>query len=118
MKLTYFSGTIEVVPRDSWNERLDFNIKDDGNLNFHYPYGDITPEQAAAVSKFVETITDAYVKLIKQIDSANKRLKLEQYAPIVPPVVETNGSDFDLDIKSNNETDTNSDTSLTEVRHE
>lgn len=97
MKLSYFSGTIEVAPRESWTERLEFNTNDDGKLNFRYPYGDVTPEQSAAVSTFVKTITDAYAKLTKQIDTINKDLKLEQYAPIVPPVVETNGSDFDLD---------------------
>lgn len=100
MKLCYFSGAIEVAPRESWTERLEFNASDDGKLNFRYPYGDVTPEQAAAVSTFVKTITDAYAKLTKQIDSINKDLKLEQYAPIVPPVVETTGSDFDLDAES------------------
>ena len=100
MKLCHFSGAIEVAPRNSWIEQLGFDVTYDGKLNFRYPYGDITPEQAAAVSKFVETITDAYNKLTKQIDATNKRLKLEQYAPIVPPIVETNGSDFDLDAKS------------------
>lgn len=100
MKLCYFSGAIEVAPRESWTERLEFDVNNDGKLNFRYPYGGITPEQAAAVSKFVETITDAYNKLTKQIDATNKRLKLEQYAPIVPPIVETTGSDFDLDANS------------------
>lgn len=100
MKLCYFSGAIEVAPRDSWTERLEFDVNNDGKLSFRYPYGNITPEQAAAVSKFVETITDAYNKLTKQIDATNKRLKLEQYALIVPPQVETTGSDFDLDANS------------------
>lgn len=40
-------------------------------------------------------------------------MELEQYA-----IAETNGSDLDLDDKSNDETDTNNDTNLTEVRHE
>lgn len=97
MKLCYFSGAIEVAPRGSWNERLEFNTDDNGKLSFRYPYDNVTPEQAAAVSEFTKTLTAAYNKLQKQIDNVNQDLKLEQYAPIVPPVVETNGSDFDLD---------------------
>lgn len=101
MKLCYINGAIEVAPRQSWTERLEFTVNSDNNeLNFRYPYGDITPEQAAAVSTFVKTITDAYSKLIKQIDAVNKDLRLEQYAPIASSQAGTVGADFDLDANS------------------
>lgn len=102
MKLTYFYATIEVVPRDSYSESLQCSTDSDNKnkLKFIFPYGDITPEQAAAIAEFTKTLTAAYNKLQKQIDNVNQELKLEQYAPIVPPVVETAGSNFDLDVNS------------------
>lgn len=120
MKLNDFYVTIEVVPRDGYSESLQCTTdrNDSSKLKFTFPYGEITPEQAAAVSEFTKTLTTAYNKLQKQIDNVNKDLKLEQYALIVPPVVETTGSDFDLDAKSNDRTDTTDDTNPTEVRHE
>lgn len=124
MKLTYFYATIEVAPRDGYNESIQCctDRNDSSKLKFTFPYGEITPEQAAAVSEFAKTLTTAYNKLQKQIDNVNKELKLEQYALITPPVVETTGSDFDLDAKSNDITDATDNTidgtNLTEVRHE
>lgn len=102
MKLTYFYVTIEVAPRDGYSESLQCSTdrNDTSKLKFTFPYGEITPEQAAAVSEFTKTLTTAYNKLQKQIDNVNQDLKLEQYAPIVPTVVETTGSDFDLDANS------------------
>ena len=98
MKLNYFYGTISICPRNGYNESLEFNATEQsGKLEFRYPYGNISPEQADAVSQFVKTVTDAYNVLQSQINRVNKRLKLEQYAPIVPPEVKTAGSDFDLD---------------------
>lgn len=101
MKLTYFYATIEVVPRNGYSESLQCSTDrdDTSKLKFTFPYGDITPEQATAVSEFTKTLTAAYNKLQKQIDNVNQELKLEQYAPIVPPAIETAGSDFDLDAK-------------------
>lgn len=116
MKLTYFYATIEVAPRDGYSESLQCSTDRDNTnrLKFTFPYGEITPEQAVAVSEFTKTLTSAYNKLQKQIDATNKDLKLEQYAS----VVETVGSDFDLDDKSNDETDASNGTNPTEVRHE
>lgn len=100
MKLNYFYGSIAIVPKDGYTENLEFNASEQfGKLEFRYPYGNISPEQAEAVSQFVKTVTNAYNKLTSQIDNVNKDLKLEQYAPIVPPEVKTAGSDFDLDAK-------------------
>lgn len=101
MKLNYFYGSINIYPRDGYNETLEFSATEQsGKLEFRYPYGQITPEQAEAVSQFTKTVTDAYNVLQSQINRTNKRLKLEEYAPIVPPEVKTAGSDFDLDAKS------------------
>ena len=115
MKLTYFYATIEVAPRDGYSETLQCSTDRDNTnqLKFTFPYGEITPEQAAAVSEFTKTLTNAYNKLQKQIDDVNKNLKLEQYVP-----TETNDSDLDLDDKSNDETNTSNGTNPTEVRRE
>lgn len=120
MKLTYFYATIEVAPRDGYNESLQCTTdrNDSSKLKFTFPYGEITPEQAAAVAEFTKTLTDAYNVLQSQINRVNKKLKLEECAPIVPPVVETAGSDSDLDVESNDRIDTTDDTNPTEVRHE
>ena len=102
MKVSYFYGSI-VVKKDKsgYEQSLGFSTaRDSQELEFNYPYGTVTPDEAAAVSTFVKTISDAYAKLNKQIDNVNADLKLEQYAPIVPPEVSTSGSDFDLDAES------------------
>lgn len=119
MKLNYFYGSIAIVPKDGYTENFEFNVTEPSNkLEFRYPYGQILPEQAEAISQFVKTVTNAYNELTSQINNVNKDLKLEQYAPIVPPEVKTTGSDFDLDVKSNDRIDTTDDTNPTEVRHE
>ena len=84
MKLTYFYATIEVAPRDGYNESLQCTTdrNDSSKLKFTFPYGEITPEQAAAVAEFTKTLTDAYNVLQSQINRVNKKLKLEKYVPI------------------------------------
>lgn len=83
MKVNYFYGAIRIYPRDGYTENLEFNATEQsGKLEFRYPYGNISPEQAEAVSQFVKTVTNAYNKLSSQIDSVNKELRLEEYAEI------------------------------------
>ena len=83
MKLNYFYGSIAIVPKDGYTENLEFNATEQTNkLEFRYPYGQISPEQAEAISQFVNTVTKAYNKLSSQIDIVNRELQLEQYAPI------------------------------------
>ena len=116
MKLTYFYVTIEVAPRDGYSESLQCytDRNDTSKLKFTFPYGEITPEQAAAVNEFTKTITDAYNSLQSQLKCINKKLQLEEYAP----VAKTKGADFDLDTKSDDKTDISNTTNPTEVRHE
>lgn len=86
MKLDYFYGTISICPRNGYNETLEFSVtKETGKLEIKYPYGNVSPEQAEAVSQFVKTVTDAYNVLQSQINRVNKRLKLEEYAPVLNP---------------------------------
>lgn len=83
MKLNYFYGSIAIISRDGYTENLEFNATEQsGKLEFRYPYCNISPEQAEAISQFVKTVTNAYNKLSSQIDSVNKELQLEQYAPV------------------------------------
>lgn len=83
MKINYFYGSVAIRPRDGYTENLEFNVTETKELTFRYPYGEATPEEAEAISKFIKTITDAYNVLSNQIDRTNKDLKLEQYAPTV-----------------------------------
>ena len=83
MKINYFYGSIAIRQCNSYAESLEFNVTEGKGLTFRYPYGDATPEEAEAISKFIKTITDAYNVLSNQIDRTNKDLKLEQYAPTV-----------------------------------
>ena len=102
MKLNNFYVTIEVAPRDGYYESLQCytDRNDTSKLKFTFPYGEITPEQAAAVAEFTKTLTDAYNVLQGQIKTTNKKLQLEEFTPITSPQVKTAGSDFDLDAKS------------------
>ena len=89
MKINYFYGSVAIRPRDGYTENLEFNITEAKGLTFRYPYGDATPEESEAISKFIKTITDAYNVLSNQIDRTNKTLKLEQYAPVVSSLEST-----------------------------
>lgn len=81
MKTNYFYGSIAIRQCDGYTENLEFNSTESKGLTFRYPYGDATPEEAEAISQFVKTVTNAYNKLTVQIDSVNRDLHLEQYAP-------------------------------------
>lgn len=115
MKLNHFYGSISIKERNGYTENLQFSTnRDNNNLEFNYPYGEITPEEVAAISGFTKTVSDAYNVLQSQIKVVNKKLQLEEYAP----VAKTKGADFDLDTKSDDKTDTSNATNPTEVRHE
>lgn len=83
MKINYLYGSIAIRQCDGYTENLEFNVTESKGLSFRYPYGDVTPEEAEAVSQFVKTVTNAYNRLSTQIDGVNKDLRLEQYAPKV-----------------------------------
>lgn len=83
MKLNFFYGSVAISSKEEYTENLEFGVnKESGKLEFRYPYGNISPEQADAISQFVKTVTDAYNVLQSQINRTNKRLKLEEYAEI------------------------------------
>lgn len=88
MKLKYFYGSIAVVQEDGYTNNLEFGTTEDSNgnvagLSFRYPYGNINPEKAQAISNFVKTISNAFDKLEVQLLDANELLKEEQFAPKV-----------------------------------
>ena len=89
MKINYFYGSVAIRQCDGYTENLEFNVTEGKGLTFRYPYGDATPEEAEAISKFIKLITDAYNVLSSQIDRTNKTLKLEQYAPVVSSLEST-----------------------------
>lgn len=86
MKLKYFYGSIAVVQEDGYTNNLEFSTTEDSNgnvtgLTFRYPYGNISPEKAQAISNFVKTISDAFDRLEVQLLDANELLGEEQFAP-------------------------------------
>lgn len=91
MKLNHFYGSISIKEKNGYTENLQFGTNRNNTLEFNYPYGEITPEEVAAVSKFTKIVTDAYNKLQATIDGVNADLNLEQYAP------KSTGSDLDID---------------------
>lgn len=76
MKINYFYGSVAIRLCNGYTENLEFNVTETKGLTFRYPYGEATPEEAEAISKFVKLITDAYNVLSSQIDMTNKTLKL------------------------------------------
>ena len=88
MKLKYFYGSIAVVQEDGYTNNLEFGTTEDSNgyataLSFRYPYGNISPDKAQALSVFVKTISNAFNKLEAQLMEANELLGEEQFAPKV-----------------------------------
>ena len=88
MKLKHFYGSISVIQENGYTNDLEFELKRQdeeaiGNLIFRYPYGNVSPEKAKAVSNFVKTIADAFDKLKPQLVTANRMLEEEEFAPKV-----------------------------------
>jgi len=72
MKLNHFYGSISIKERNGYDENLQFGTNKYNNLEFNYPYGEITPEEVAAISGFTKTVSDAYNVLQSQIKVVNK----------------------------------------------
>jgi hypothetical protein len=84
MKLNYFYGSIAITQSNGYTNNLEFGTdKDSNELSFRYPYGNVTPERAKAVSDFVKTISNAFDRLEVQLMDANELLGEEQFAPKV-----------------------------------
>lgn len=99
MKITSFNCTIEVSKdENSYSNNYYVDITEQG-VTISHPYIKQSPEQAQLVNELINQFIDGFNNLNHRIDRFNFDNHLEQYAPIVPPQVETTGSDFDLDAK-------------------
>lgn len=83
MKITNFQVTIQQnVDEQGYGENFYIYIDDKGLANVSRPYKAIPVEEQLAIEEVIASAIKAHLKLVKQVDNANKDLKLEQYAPI------------------------------------
>lgn len=84
MKITNFSFTLrQASTEDGYGDNYYVNINEDGNANVSHPYKTINHEEQTAILSIIQTGIIQYGVLVKECDRANKRLKLEKYAPKV-----------------------------------
>lgn len=83
MKITSFQLTIQQgVDNNGYADNFYINIDDKGLANISRPYKSIPVEEQLAIEEIVTCAIKAHLKLVKQVDNANKELKLEEYRPI------------------------------------
>lgn len=100
MKLISFNCTIEVSKDENgYSNNYYVDVTDKG-VSISHPYVTQTPEQVMFITKLVHDFIGAALGFNTRVDAFNRDNHLEQYAAITPPVVETTGSDFDLDANS------------------
>lgn len=83
MKITSFNLTIQQsVDEQGYGNNFYVNIDDKGLANISRPYKSIPVEEQLAIEEVITSAIKAHLKLIKQVDNANKDLMLEEYRPI------------------------------------
>ena len=83
MKITSFNLTIQQsVDEQGYGDNFYVNIDDKGLANISRPYKSIPVEEQLAIEEVITSAIKAHLKLIKQVDNANKDLRLEEYRPI------------------------------------
>ena len=83
MKITNFQLTIQQgVDKQGYADNFYINIDDKGLANISRPYKSIPVEEHLAIEEIITSAIKAHLKLVKQVDNANKDLKLEEYRPI------------------------------------
>ena len=83
MKITSFQLTIQQdVDKQGYGDNFYINIDDKGLANISRPYKSIPIEEQLAIEEVITSAIKAHLKLVKQVDNANKDLKLEEYRPI------------------------------------
>lgn len=83
MKITNFSLTIQQsADKQGYGDNFYINIDDKGLANISRPYKSIPIEEQLAIEEVITSAIKAHLKLVKQVDNANKDLKLEEYRPI------------------------------------
>ena len=83
MKITSFQLTIQQgIDEQGYGDNFYISIDDKGMTTISRPYKSIPIEEQLAIEEVITSAIKAHVKLIKQVDNANKDLRLEEYRPI------------------------------------
>ena len=83
MKITSFNLTIQQdVDEQGYGDNFYISIDDKGMASISRPYKSIPAEEQLAIEEVITAAVKAHLKLIKQVDNANKDLRLEEYRPI------------------------------------
>lgn len=83
MKITSFNLTIQQsIDEQGYGDNFYVNIDDKGLANISRPYKSIPVEEQLAIEEVITSAIKAHLKLVKQVDNANKDLRLEEYRPI------------------------------------
>lgn len=83
MKITSFQLTIQQsIDEQGYGDNFYVNIDDKGLASISRPYKSIPVEEQLAIEEVITSAIKAHLKLVKQVDNANKDLRLEEYRPI------------------------------------
>ena len=83
MKITSFQLTIQQdVDEQGYADNFYISIGDEGLSTISRPYKSIPIEEQLAIEEIITAAIKAHIKLVKQVDNANKDLRLEEYRPI------------------------------------
>ena len=83
MKITSFQITIQQgLDEQGYSDNFYISIDDKGLANISRPYKSIPVEEQLAIEEVITSAIKAHLKLVKQVDNANKDLRLEEYRPI------------------------------------
>ena len=94
MKITSFQLTIQqCLDEQGYSDNFYISIDDKGLTTISRPYKSIPVEEQLAIEEIITSGIKAHLKLVKQVDNANKDLRLEEYRPI-ESVVETTSEEL------------------------
>lgn len=83
MKITSFNLTIQQdVDEQGYGDNFYISIDDKGLASISRPYKSIPAEEQLAIEEVITSAIKAHIELVKQVDNANKDLRLEEYRPI------------------------------------
>lgn len=83
MKITSFQLTIQQsVDKQGYGDNFYISIGEEGLAEISRPYKPIPIEEQLAIEEVITAAIKAHLKLVKQVNNANKELKLEEYRPI------------------------------------
>ena len=80
MKITSFQLTIQQgLDEQGYSDNFYISIDDKGSASITRPYKSISVEEQLVIEEVITSAIKEYIKLVKQVDNANKELRLEEY---------------------------------------